>query len=49
MRSFPVRAEHRLVRLGDKKTVLPYHGKNRELATGTIRAIKKALDLMDRK
>jgi len=45
---FPGKGGHRLVRLGDKKTVLPYHGKNREVATGTVAAIKKALDLTGR-
>lgn len=36
---------HRLVRLGDKKTVLPMHGKNHELPKGTVNGIKKALGL----
>jgi mRNA interferase HicA len=44
----PGKGGHRLVRLGDKKTVLPYHGKNREIATGTAIAIKKSLGLLDR-
>ena len=45
----PGKGGHKLVRLGVKKTVLPWHGKNREVATGTVAAIKKALDLSDRK
>jgi mRNA interferase HicA len=41
----PGRGGHLLVRLGDKKTVLPMHGKNHEMPRGTVLAIKKALGL----
>jgi mRNA interferase HicA len=41
----PGKGGHLIVRLGDKKTVLPMHGKNRELPTGTVSGIKKALGL----
>ena len=33
------------VRLGDKITDLPMHGKKKDLPTGTVSAIKKALGL----
>jgi len=36
---------HLLVRLGNKKSVLPMHGKGHELPTGTVNGIKKALGL----
>ena len=36
---------HKLVRLGNKKTILPTHGKNHELPLGTVLGIKKALGL----
>jgi mRNA interferase HicA len=36
---------HLLVRLNNKKTVLPMHGKSHELPTGTVNGIKKALGL----
>jgi mRNA interferase HicA len=42
---FPGKGGHLLVRLGDKKTVLPMHGKNHELPRGTANGIKKALGL----
>ena len=41
----PGRGGHMLVRLGDKKTILPMHGKNHELKSGTVIGIKKALGL----
>jgi mRNA interferase HicA len=41
----PGKGGHLLVRLGDKKSALPMHGKNHELPTGTVNAIKKALGL----
>jgi mRNA interferase HicA len=41
----PGRGGHLLVRLGDKKTVLPMPGKNHEMPNGTVLGIKKALDL----
>lgn len=36
---------HLIVRLRNKKTVLPMHGKGHELPTGTVKGIKKALGL----
>jgi len=36
---------HLTVRLGDKITDLPTHGKKKDLPTGTVTAIKKALGL----
>jgi predicted RNA binding protein YcfA (HicA-like mRNA interferase family) len=33
------------VRLGDRVTDLPMHGKKRDLPTGTVNAIKRALGL----
>ncbi len=36
---------HLLVRFGDKKTVLPMHGKNHELPRGTANGIKRSLGL----
>ena len=36
---------HLVVRLGNRKTVLPMHGKNHELPKGTVIGIKKALGL----
>jgi mRNA interferase HicA len=39
------RGGHLTVRLGDKVTDLPMHGKKRDLPTGTVEAIKKALGL----
>jgi mRNA interferase HicA len=41
----PGRGGHLTVRLGDKITDLPMHGKKRDLPTGTVNAIKKALGL----
>jgi mRNA interferase HicA len=41
----PGKRGHLLVRRGNKKTVLPMHGKNHELATGTVNGIKKSLEL----
>jgi mRNA interferase HicA len=36
---------HLIVRRGDKITDLPMHGKDRELGTGLVDAIKKQLGL----
>jgi len=36
---------HLLVRLGARKSVLPMHGRRKELATGLVNAIKKDLGL----
>jgi mRNA interferase HicA len=41
----PGKGGHLLVRLGNKKSVLPMHGKSHELPTGTVNGIKKALGL----
>lgn len=41
----PAKGGHLLVRLGDKKTVIPIHGKNHDLPKGTVNGIKKALGL----
>jgi mRNA interferase HicA len=39
------RGGHLTVRLGDKVTDLPMHGKHKELGTGLVNAIKKQLGL----
>jgi mRNA interferase HicA len=36
---------HLIVKLGDKKTDLPMHGHGKELGTGLVNVIKKALGL----
>lgn len=36
---------HLIVRLGDKRSVLPMHGSGKELKKGTMLAIKKQLGL----
>jgi mRNA interferase HicA len=36
---------HIIVRRGDRKTVMPMHGANKELGTGLVNAIKKQLGL----
>jgi mRNA interferase HicA len=41
----PGRGEHLIVRLGQKKSVLPMHGSGKELATGLVNRIKKDLGL----
>jgi mRNA interferase HicA len=41
----PGRGGHLTVRLGDKVTDLPMHGNKRDLPTGTVQAIKRALGL----
>jgi mRNA interferase HicA len=41
----PGRGGHLTVHLGDKLTDLPMHGQKRDLPTGTVNAIKKALGL----
>lgn len=43
--SLPGGGGHLLVRRGDRKTELPMHGKQKELGTGLIQAIKKHLGL----
>ncbi|MBS1874488.1 MAG: type II toxin-antitoxin system HicA family toxin [Acidobacteria bacterium] len=45
----PGRGGHLGVRLGDKSTVLPMHGKNHEVATGTVNRIKRDLGLKGEK
>jgi YcfA-like protein. len=39
------RGGHLTVRLGGKVTTLPMHGKGKDLGTGLVNAVKKALDL----
>jgi mRNA interferase HicA len=39
------RGGHLTVRLGDKVTDLPTHGKQKELGTGLVKAIKRHLGL----
>ena len=41
----PGKGGHLHVVLGDKNSVLPMHGKNKELGTGLVTAIKKQLGL----
>jgi mRNA interferase HicA len=41
----PGRGGHLVVRLGDKITDLPMHGKQKELGTGLVNSIKKHLGL----
>jgi len=41
----PGRGGHLVVRLGGKMSVLPMHGKGRELGAGLVNAIKKQLGL----
>jgi mRNA interferase HicA len=41
----PGRGGHLTVRRGDKVSTLPMHGEKRDLPTGTVNAILKALDL----
>jgi len=36
---------HLIVRRGDRKSELPMHGRNKELGTGLINAIKRQLGL----
>jgi mRNA interferase HicA len=36
---------HLKVSLGDRRSVLPMHGKNKELKKGTVEAIRKQLGL----
>jgi mRNA interferase HicA len=42
---FPGKGGHLLVRLKDKKSVLPMHGAKRDLGAGLVNAIKKQLGL----
>jgi len=41
----PGKGGHLIVRLGDKMSVLAMHGKQKELGTGLVNAIKKDLRL----
>ena len=41
----PGRGGHLIVRRGERMSVLPMHGKQKELGTGLVKAIKKQLDL----
>jgi mRNA interferase HicA len=41
----PGHGGHLIVRLGDRMSVLPMHGKQLELKTGTVNGIKKDLGL----
>lgn len=41
----PAKGGHLVVRHGDKKAILAMHGKNQEIATGTLNRIKKDLGL----
>ena len=41
----PGKGGHLIVRLGTRKSVLPMHGKNKELGTGLVQKIKKDLGL----
>ena len=41
----PGRGGHLIVRRGDKTSVLPMHGKGKDLGTGLVNAIKKQLGL----
>jgi mRNA interferase HicA len=41
----PGKGGHSVVRLGDKMSVLPMHGKQKELGTGLLNAIQKDLGL----
>jgi mRNA interferase HicA len=41
----PGRGGHLTVRLGQKKSVLPMHGSNKELGSGLVAKIKKDLGL----
>jgi hypothetical protein len=44
-RRLHVRTRHLIVRRGDKMSVLPMHGKQKELGTGLVNAIKRDLGL----
>lgn len=41
----PGRGGHLTVRLGDRVSTLPMHGKGKDLGTGLVNAIKKQLGL----
>jgi mRNA interferase HicA len=41
----PGRGGHLIVRLGGRRSVLPMHGKGKELGAGLVNAIKKQLGL----
>ncbi len=41
----PGRGGHLIVMLGTRRSVLPMHGSNKELKTGTVEGIKKQLGL----
>jgi mRNA interferase HicA len=41
----PGKGSHLLVKRGDSRSVLPMHGKSKELKTGLVEGIKKDLGL----
>lgn len=41
----PGKGGHLIVRLGDRKSVIPMHGSAKELGTGLVEKIKKDLGL----
>lgn len=41
----PGKGSHLIVRLGGRRSVLPMHGKSKELKTGLVEGIKKDLGL----
>jgi mRNA interferase HicA len=41
----PGKGSHLIVRLGNRRSVLPMHGKSKELKTGLVEGIKKDLGL----
>ena len=41
----PAKGGHLIVRLGDRKSVLPMHGSTKELGSGLVKRIKKDLSL----
>ena len=41
----PTKSGHLIVHRGQFSSVLPMHGKNKELGTGLVEAINKQLDL----
>jgi mRNA interferase HicA len=41
----PAKGGHLWVKRGDRKSILPMHGKNKELGTGLVRAVKRDLGL----
>ncbi|MCB1022405.1 MAG: type II toxin-antitoxin system HicA family toxin [Bryobacterales bacterium] len=45
----PGKGGHLIVALGDRRSTLPMHGKQKDLGTGLVEAIKKQLGLQDAK